>query len=121
MDIPKQIGKYEITNGQYRRFLRAVEDAGGDEKWRHPAQPAGKDNTPKANFEPGIDLMAKVTVLGEGARGSLTKQLEQKLNLHKGRLPQVYETGIKEVIELPDKKYFAAGPANVMHLMGYPL
>ena len=81
----------------------------------------GADGQPKGNFEPGIDLMAKVTVLGEGARGSLTKQLEQKLNLHNGRLPQVYETGIKEVIELPDKNYFAAGPANVMHLMGYPL
>ncbi|MBW2663322.1 MAG: hypothetical protein JRD93_15375 [Deltaproteobacteria bacterium] len=31
----------------------------------------GKDGEPKANFEPGIDLMAKVTVFGEGAKGSL--------------------------------------------------
>ena len=81
----------------------------------------GPDGQPKGNFEPGIDLMAKVTVLGEGARGSLTKQLEQKLNLQDGRMPQVYETGVKEVIEVPDNNYFAYGQANVMHLMGYPL
>ncbi len=81
----------------------------------------GPDGRPKGNFEPGIDLMAKVTVLGEGARGSLTKQLEQKLNLQDGRMPQVYETGIKEVIELPDNNYVASGQANVIHLMGYPL
>jgi electron-transferring-flavoprotein dehydrogenase len=81
----------------------------------------GPDGAPKGNFEPGIDLMAKVTVLGEGARGSLTKQLEKKLNLQDGRMPQVYETGIKEVIELADRNYFASSQANVMHLMGYPL
>ncbi len=81
----------------------------------------GPDGQPKGNFEPGIDLRAKVTVLGEGARGSLTKQLEHRLNLQDGRLPQVYETGIKEVIELPDNNSLASGPANVMHLMGYPL
>ena len=81
----------------------------------------GPDGQPKGNFEPGIDLMAKVTVLGEGARGNLTKQLEEKLNLQDGRMPQVYETGIKEVIELGDSNYFASSQANVMHLMGYPL
>ena len=81
----------------------------------------GPDGEPKGNFEPGIDLMAKVTVLGEGARGSLTKQLEEKLGLQDGRMPQVYETGVKEVIELADSQYFASSQANVIHLMGYPL
>ena len=81
----------------------------------------GPDGEPKGNFEPGIDLMAKVTVLGEGARGNLTKQLEKKLNLQDGRMPQVYETGIKEVIQLADNNYFASSQNNVMHLMGYPL
>ncbi|MBT8358141.1 MAG: NAD(P)/FAD-dependent oxidoreductase, partial [Deltaproteobacteria bacterium] len=37
----------------------------------------GKDGEPRENFEPGIDLMAKVTVFGEGARGSLMKDVEQ--------------------------------------------
>src|SRR5205807_3311001 len=34
-----------------------------------------KQNQPKSNFEPGYDLKAKITILSEGARGSLTKQL----------------------------------------------
>jgi electron-transferring-flavoprotein dehydrogenase len=39
----------------------------------------GKDGKPKANFEPGVEIMAKVTVLGEGSRGSLAKQLISRL------------------------------------------
>ncbi|HEX8922954.1 MAG TPA: NAD(P)/FAD-dependent oxidoreductase, partial [Pyrinomonadaceae bacterium] len=52
-----------------------------------------KEGKRKANFEPGVDLRAKVTVLGEGPRGSLTKQLTQRLNLNDGREPQVYSLG----------------------------
>ena len=44
-----------------------------------------KEGKRKANFEPGVDLKAKVTVLGEGPRGSLTKQLVQRLGLDEGR------------------------------------
>src|SRR6202165_970471 len=40
-----------------------------------------KQNQPKSNFEPGYDLKAKVVVLAEGTRGSLTKQLIKKLGL----------------------------------------
>ena len=44
-----------------------------------------KDGKPKGNFEPGIDLIAKVTILGEGSRGSLTKSLTDRLNLNEGK------------------------------------
>ncbi len=71
----------------------------------------------KANFEPGVDLHAKVTVLGEGPRGSLTKQLAQRLNLHDGREPQVYSLGVKELWELPDDRYPAG---RVTHTLGFP-
>jgi electron-transferring-flavoprotein dehydrogenase len=81
----------------------------------------GKDGEHKANFEPGIDLKAKVTVFGEGARGSLFKQIEEKLNIAAERMPQVYETGVKEVIQLPDNHYFATGKSNDIHFLGYPL
>src|SRR6478752_3587542 len=37
-----------------------------------------KNNQPKSNFDPGYDLQAKITILAEGTRGSLTKQLIQK-------------------------------------------
>ena len=71
----------------------------------------------KANFEPGVDLRAKVTVLGEGPRGSLTKQLAARLNLNDGRAPQVYSLGVKELWELPDDRYPAG---RVTHTLGYP-
>jgi len=80
-----------------------------------------KDGSLKNNFEPGIDLLAKVTVLGEGARGSLTLELAKKLDIFKERQPQVFETGIKEVIQLPDGNSFHGQGANDLHFLGYPL
>ena len=76
-----------------------------------------KEGKPKANFEPGVDLIAKVTVLGEGPRGSLTKQLSQRLNLNEGREPQVYSLGVKELWELPDDRY---PTGRVTHTLGFP-
>ena len=80
-----------------------------------------KEGKPKGNFEPGIDIMAKVTVFGEGARGSLMKELSEKIPIFQGKMPQVFETGIKEVIELSDNNYFADSRGNDIHTLGYPL
>jgi electron-transferring-flavoprotein dehydrogenase len=76
-----------------------------------------KDGRRKANFEPGVDIISKVTVLGEGPRGSLTKQLTQRLGLNDGREPQVYSIGVKELWELPDDRYPAG---RVTHTLGFP-
>ena len=80
----------------------------------------GPDGEPKSNFEPGIDLQAKVTVFGEGARGSLLKEIAAKLDIFSGKMPQVFETGIEEVIQIPEKNYFATSKGNDIHFMGYP-
>jgi electron-transferring-flavoprotein dehydrogenase len=80
-----------------------------------------KEGKPKANFEPGVDIMAKVTVLGEGAKGSLLREISKKLNIFSGKVPQTFETGIKEVVELPEKNYFANSAINDIHTIGYPL
>jgi electron-transferring-flavoprotein dehydrogenase len=76
-----------------------------------------KEGKRKSNFEPGVDLHAKVTVLGEGPRGSLTKMLSERLNLNDGREPQVYSIGVKELWELPDDRYPAG---RVTHTLGFP-
>jgi electron-transferring-flavoprotein dehydrogenase len=76
------------------------------------------DGNRKSNFEPGIDLRAKVTVFGEGTRGSLAKELIKKLSLDHGKNPQTYVAGVKEIWELPEGR-FEAG--RVVHTMGYPL
>ena len=80
-----------------------------------------KDGKAKPNFEPGIDLLAKVTVLGEGARGSLMKVLAGKLPIRTGSLPEVFETGIKEVIQLPEDHFFTHSAFNDIHTMAFPL
>ncbi len=81
----------------------------------------GKDGSHRSNFEPGVDLTANVTVFGEGARGSLFLDVAKKLGIDSGKMPQVYETGIKEVIQLPEDHYFTRNPANDIHFMGYPV
>ena len=76
-----------------------------------------KEGKRKPNYEPGVDLHAKVTVLGEGPRGSLAKQLVQRLNLDEGCEPQVYSIGVKELWELPDDRY---PTGRVTHTLGFP-
>ena len=76
------------------------------------------DGSQKSNFEPGIDLHAKVTVFGEGSRGSLTKQLVKKFSLDADKNPSGYEVGVKEVWELPENRM---EPGEIIHTMGYPL
>ena len=77
-----------------------------------------KSGKPKANFEPGVDILAKVTVLGEGVRGSLTKQLVTHLSLDDESDPQVYSIGVKELWEMPDDRMPAG---SVIHTLGWPL
>src|SRR5262250_2849837 len=72
----------------------------------------------KGNFEPGIDVRAKITILAEGSRGSLTKQLVKKFRLYEGRNPQVYAAGVKEVWDVPKEKNTGG---RVIHTMGWPL
>src|ERR1022692_4015812 len=77
-----------------------------------------KQNQPKSNFEPGYDVKAKVVVLAEGTRGSLTKQLIQQFDLMKDRNPQTYGVGVKELWEVPSGRIQAG---EVIYTMGYPL
>jgi electron-transferring-flavoprotein dehydrogenase len=77
-----------------------------------------KQNRPKSNFEPGYDLQAKITILAEGTRGSLTKQLTKKFDLMKDRNPQTYGQGVKELWEVPQGRI---APGEVIYTMGWPL
>ena len=77
-----------------------------------------KSGQQKSNFEPGYDLKAKVVILAEGSRGSLTKQLIGRFLLDHERNPQTYGIGVKELWELPPGR-IASG--EVIYTMGYPL
>jgi electron-transferring-flavoprotein dehydrogenase len=76
-----------------------------------------KNGKPKDNFTPGYELRAKVTVLAEGPRGSLTKELVSKLKLD-GLNPQVYGLGIKELWDVQPGKI---DTGYVAHTLGWPL
>jgi electron-transferring-flavoprotein dehydrogenase len=80
-----------------------------------------KEGKPRSNFEPGVDLLAKVTVFGEGPKGSLMREVGKKLDIFAGRMPQVFETAVKEVIEIPAASPFLSSPFSVLHTFGYPL
>jgi electron-transferring-flavoprotein dehydrogenase len=76
-----------------------------------------KNGKPKDNFTPGYELRAKVTVLAEGTRGSLTKQLVAKKNLDNIN-PQSYGIGIKELWDIQPGKI---QPGYVAHTLGWPI
>jgi len=82
---------------------------------------ANKEGKPRTNFEPGVDLLANVTVFGEGPKGSLIREVGTKLGIFAGRMPQVFETAVKEVIEIPAASPFLTSPFTVLHTFGYPL
>ena len=74
----------------------------------------GRDGEPLGNFEPGSDLMARVTVLAEGTQGHLTGVALDQLGLA-GANPQVWALGVKEVWTVPKPL------GRVIHTMGWPL
>ncbi|MDE2572099.1 MAG: electron transfer flavoprotein-ubiquinone oxidoreductase [bacterium] len=76
------------------------------------------DGKPKPNYEPGPDLLAKITVLGEGPRGSLSKELIERLVLDAGANPQVYAAGVKEIWKC---RPGVVTPGHVIHTLGFPL
>jgi electron-transferring-flavoprotein dehydrogenase len=74
----------------------------------------GREGEPLGNFEPGADIVAKVTVLAEGTQGHLTGVALEHFGL-RGDEPQVWELGVKEIWKVPRTL------GRVIHTMGWPL
>ena len=81
-------------------------------------QGIGKDGEPLDSFQLGMELHGKYTVFAEGSRGHLGKQLIAKFKLDKGKDPQSYGIGIKELWEIPAAQH---QPGLVLHTAGWPL
>ena len=77
-----------------------------------------KQGRMKDNFEPGMQFLAKVTLLAEGAHGSLSKSVINQFDLRRNVDPQTYGMGIKEVWRVDESQY---RPGEVIHTMGWPL
>ncbi len=72
----------------------------------------------KDSFVRGMELRGKYTLIGEGARGSLSKVLIKKFGLDKGHEPQKYGIGLKELWQVKPEKH---RPGLVQHSFGWPL
>lgn len=107
VNVFKEFGGAELIYGESGGVAGVItEDKGLD-----------KNGKPKDNFTPGYELRAKVTVLAEGTRGSLTKKLvaEKKLdNIN----PQSYGIGVKELWDVQPGRI---EPGYVAHTLGWPV
>ncbi len=77
-----------------------------------------KDGQPKANFEPGYELRAKITILAEGTRGNCAKEVIGRLGLEDPEHAQTYGLGVKELWEIPVGR---VAKGEVIYTLGYPL
>ena len=74
----------------------------------------GREGQPLPNYEPGVDVTAKVTVLAEGTAGHLTTAAIDHFGLE-GRNPQIWALGVKEVWRVPKPLH------KIIHTLGWPL
>ncbi len=78
----------------------------------------GRDGKPTDAFQPGMELHARYTLFAEGARGHLGRQVIERFNLDRGRDPQSYAIGIKEIWKVRPSVH---QPGLVIHTAGWPL
>jgi electron-transferring-flavoprotein dehydrogenase len=77
-----------------------------------------KNGEPGPNYAPGPEVRAKLTILAEGARGSVTKTLVAKYRLDADCDPQTYGLGFKELWQLPEGR---VEPGLIQHSLGFPV
>lgn len=83
----------------------------------------GVDQTgaPADGFVPGMDVRAKLTVVGDGPVGTIGRALDQRFGMPDGNAKHEWALGMKFVIELPEGCVGSAlEPGTVWHTFGYP-
>ena len=129
-------GNYIISLNQFTKWLSSQVEAEGIDLFmgfaaQHPLydgarvigvrtgdRGVGRDGKPKAAYEPGADIHAKVTIFADGVRGHVTKQLIRDLELGKESEPPTFAIGLKELWDVPKDRL---KPGTVIHTLGYPL
>lgn len=77
-----------------------------------------KQGQKKSEYQPGMELHAKFTLLAEGCRGQLSEQIMKHYDLRRDVEPQTYGLGIKELWQVKSPAYL---PGTVLHTVGWPL
>jgi electron-transferring-flavoprotein dehydrogenase len=129
-------GNYIISLGQLTPWLAAkaealgvevfpgfaaaaalFDEAGGVKGVRIGDMGLDRNGEPGPNFTPGVEIHAPLTVLAEGARGSISKQLIARFDLAQGHCPQTFALGYKELWQLPAGR---VRPGRIEHGLGWP-
>lgn len=77
-----------------------------------------KKGVETSNFQPGMRLLAKQTILAEGCRGQLSQYIMARYHLRDKAQPQTYGIGIKEVWHIDKDKHHTG---TVIHTVGWPM
>lgn len=99
---------------------KCLYDEAGDTVIGVETTPVGRDKQgqPTDRYEPGVQIMARHTLIGEGCRGSLAQHLMERFHLRDGVQPQTYGIGVKELWEVPASQHRLG---HVVHTIGWPL
>ncbi len=136
-NIMRNEGNYLISLGELCKFLAEKAQSLGVEIY--PGFPAAKiiynsehivqgvitgevgidkNHTKTANYQPGMHIHAKQTILAEGCRGQLSEQIIEKFDLRLNKSPQTYAIGLKEIWEVNPNQHSLG---KVIHTIGWPL
>lgn len=77
-----------------------------------------RDGTQSINYQAGVEIRARQTIVAEGCRGSIAQQIIQHFKLDQNSTPQTYGLGIKEIWRITPEAHI---PGTVIHTIGYPL
>ncbi|MCL2297754.1 MAG: electron transfer flavoprotein-ubiquinone oxidoreductase [Proteobacteria bacterium] len=77
-----------------------------------------RQGAPKSNYQPGVEIRARYTLLAEGCRGHLSRLVEERFHLRDDATPQKYGLGFRELWRIPAEQH---RPGKAVHLMGWPL
>ena len=81
-------------------------------------QGVDRDGVPDANYMPGMDIRAALTVVGDGPVGAVGRQLDEEFGLPNGHHHREWAVGMKMVVDLPESTQLE--PGTVFHTFGYP-
>jgi electron-transferring-flavoprotein dehydrogenase len=81
-------------------------------------QATDKDGNPEAGYMPGMDIRARLTVVGDGPVGSVGQRLDEHFGLPEGHAQKDWAVGMKMVVDLPES--CPLQPGTVLHTFGYP-
>ncbi|HUB33046.1 MAG TPA: hypothetical protein VMA31_08455 [Bryobacteraceae bacterium] len=81
-------------------------------------QGVARDGRPDEGYQPGMDVHALLTVVGDGPVGAVGRQLDRELGMPRGHHAREWALGMKMVVELPAGS--ALEPGTVIHTLGFP-